>query len=250
MAGAPGQFIAAKTGADSGQGTQFVPYAYPRSGIELTKWPSGQPIPYWTDAPPAERDKIETAMCWWTSVTPVQFKRAEGSDLPPNVLHIYTAKPAKGLERELDHPFDPTDDCYSWRYSRVVRLWNLMVLARPDCQADVGTIAHELGHILGLDHEQKRPDSDRWIVVDWPAIEKDWKTDAKKQIYPDVAEEYKLRSTLLTAKYAYDLNSIMHYSPDQYGRHMRPVATAPTNVVGQRSCVSVGDQQAIVDIYK
>ena len=62
----------------------------------------------------------------------------------------------------------------------------------------VGTIVHELGHVLGYWHEQQRLDRNDFIRIEWQNI-------------PDEAE-FSFIVVPLTADYGpYDFGSIMHY---------------------------------------
>ncbi|VDK61182.1 unnamed protein product [Gongylonema pulchrum] len=80
----------------------------------------------------------------------------------------------------------------------------------------VGTIGHELGHMLGLWHEHSRPDADEHIEV------------LKDYILPSYVSEFLERSTdeIITFDVPYDLGSIMHYgstafSADQKSKTLR-----------------------------
>jgi len=65
-----------------------------------------------------------------------------------------------------------------------------------------GTVAHELGHALGLIHEQSRPDRDDHIRIHVDKINR--ASIHNFQTYYDAKIPEGVR---------YDLNSIMHYSP-------------------------------------
>lgn len=78
-------------------------------------------------------------------------------------------------------------------------------------KARTGSVAHELGHILGLQHTQKRPDRDNFIHVHWNRF-----IPTKKEQYLTSPYDY----TGADGKFAkYDLESIMHYSPTQGDLH-------------------------------
>lgn len=65
----------------------------------------------------------------------------------------------------------------------------------------MGTVIHELGHTLGLWHEQSRPDAEKYIKV------------VKDYIIPSYISEFLKRSEneITTFDVPYDLGSIMHY---------------------------------------
>jgi len=81
---------------------------------------------------------------------------------------------------------------------------------RPSCARDQnikGSILHELMHVLGIAHTQKRHDRDLYINYH------------KECVDPAGVEQYEKFSEadLNTFKLPYQCNSIMHYRPDTYG---------------------------------
>jgi len=69
-------------------------------------------------------------------------------------------------------------------------------LAPGGCDT-VGVAIHELGHVLGMGHEQKRRDRDNSVRMNWSNIRESWKSQFT------VADGY------TSGRYDYD--SIMHY---------------------------------------
>ena len=67
----------------------------------------------------------------------------------------------------------------------------------------MGLPIHEIGHALGLIHEQTRPDRDNYVDILYNNIDNQYDFDFEKWFYPSV----------LTYDVPYDYGSIMHYAP-------------------------------------
>jgi hypothetical protein len=94
---------------------------------------------------------------------------------------------------------------------------NINVVDVAECKS-WGMIAHEIGHVLGLGHEQSRSDRNSYITVLWDNIKPAKKNDAFEPGVqycraigdPHAKDPYKDLQTLANTYYDYD--SIMHYS--------------------------------------
>jgi hypothetical protein len=105
-----------------------------------------------------------------------------------------------------------------------------------------GSVIHEIGHAIGLIHEQKRPDRDTYITVNYSNIRPDWKSQYDQ-------------CTGCTANGTFDYNSIMLYgskagSTVVYNTSI-PAMTRKdgTTWSANRTYLSTGDKAAIEQKY-
>ncbi|KAK5979941.1 Zinc metalloproteinase [Trichostrongylus colubriformis] len=116
-------------------------------------------------------------------------------------------------------------------------------IATPGCDV-TGIISHEIGHALGIFHEQARPDQDRHIAVNYNNIPiSRWNNF--QAIGPNHAETFGL---------PYDTGSVMHYGPygfasDPYTPTIRTLEHGQQSTIGQRVGPSFLDYQAINAAY-
>ena len=74
---------------------------------------------------------------------------------------------------------------------------------------DVGTILHEIGHVIGLWHEQSRPDRDDYVTI----------------VERNIADVYlnqftkRPRNETTSRGFPYDYTSIMHYAKTDFSEN-------------------------------
>ena len=94
-----------------------------------------------------------------------------------------------------------------------------------------GNTIHEIGHVIGLWHEQSREDRDAFVTINWTKIQ------------PAAISNFNQHITDGDDIGAYDYGSIMHYPRDAFSIDGSDTIT-PTNaaaVIGQRTALSAGD---------
>ena len=107
----------------------------------------------------------------------------------------------------------------------------------PQCTR--GNVIHELGHTLGLWHEQSREDRDNFITIDFSNVD------------PLAIHNFDQHITDGDDVGAYDFGSIMHYPAIAFPLDpSKPtIITKNGEAIGQRIALSAGDIAAIKEIY-
>ena len=181
-------------------------------------------VPYSVDPKLSKSIKlaVSTAIAHWNKVSGITLFALEdwptGQALPDDLIR-----------------FQPGSGCASWvgRLGGEQEVW-----VADNCTA--GSVMHEIGHALGLEHEHTRPDRDQYIQINWDNI------SADKRHNFDVAPE---GSRLLGE---YDYESIMHYGPTNFSINGKTTITpllVSADTIGQRVAPSAGDLAAIAHLY-
>lgn len=103
-----------------------------------------------------------------------------------------------------------------------------------------GNAIHEIGHTVGLWHEQSRIDRDTWVEIVWQNIDPLYRHNFEQHIDDgiDVA--------------VYDYGSVMHYPATAFSRNGKPTISKRQiggPEIGQRTGLSDGDIKSVEEIY-
>jgi hypothetical protein len=176
---------------------------------EQFRWPAGI-VPYVLQE--GVRTRVEAAIAHWHEHTPIRFKLRE--------------------EEEDFISFEARNGCFS----RVGRHGGMQVISLG-AGCSVGSAIHEIGHALGLWHEQSRSDRDDFIQIIMENVSPNARHNFDKHIQDgiDLGE--------------YDFNSIMHYPATAFGNGKVTIRTKNGEDIGQRNGLSDGDIAAIKMLY-
>ena len=109
------------------------------------------------------------------------------------------------------------------------------------CVQEYNLVLHEIGHVIGLEHEHTRPDRDEHVEV------------IKENRYRGYDGEFeKVKSEdAKTLGFGYDYNSIMHYNSDAFSKNGNATIMAldPNIIIGMAADLSNLDIKKVNVLY-
>jgi hypothetical protein len=179
------------------------------------RWPGGL-IPYVIDPALPNHQRIYDAINHWNSLTVIKLVPHSGQ---PYALTFRPGDPSTGA-------------CFgNLGYSTNASIWLIDGCGTPQ-------VIHEIGHVVGLFHEQNRRDRDQHINIYWGNI------DSR---YHSAFTQYSSGSDVGP----YDTTSIMHYSSYAFSINGQPTITRKDgSLIGYANSLSPGDINGVSLSYE
>ncbi|XP_037775832.1 blastula protease 10-like isoform X2 [Penaeus monodon] len=179
------------------------------------------------------RPFLEKAIRSWEKRTCITFK-----ELPSEIEHNFLGTQKRHLGPYLE--FVRSSGCWSY-VGRQYRRWGGQKLSIGRGCTKLGTVLHEIGHALGLLHEQSRSDRDEHVKILW------------KNVMHGKQKNFRVWKDSRFDEVPYDYSSVMHYGSYFFGQGGRPTLL-PRNpfhqhLLGQRDGFSFRDIAVANSVY-
>ncbi|WP_045746446.1 M12 family metallopeptidase, partial [Actinoplanes rectilineatus] len=171
------------------------------------RWPGGL-VPFTVDPALPNPERVRDAIAHWEQNTRIRFTERDPAE------HVNFVR------------FMDAGGC--WSFIGLQDSGAQTLSLGPGCS--VGNAIHEIGHAVGLWHEQSREDRDMFVRIDFANIQ----TGQEHNFDQHITDGDDLGG--------YDYGSIMHYPRTAFSANGRPtiVPVDPAATIGQRAALSAG----------
>lgn len=191
-------------------------------GVGITgsqfRWPNCQ-IPYEIDPALPNQARVTDAIAHWEQNTPFRFPLRTPANAGTYTNYVR---------------FSDQGGCWSY-----VGMQGNQQIISLGTGCSMGNAIHEIGHAVGLWHEQSREDRDLFVTINWANIQS------------GMAAQFNQHITDGDDLGAFDYGSIMHYPRTAFSANGQETITPtdPNAQIGQRNGLSAGDIAAVAQMY-